>query len=137
MKATVNGIDINYEIHGKEGAPWLVMSHSLACSVRMWDPQIAAFKDRFRMLVHDMRGHGATTAPRGAYTLEQMAEDVVGLAAHAGIKKFHFMGLSIGGMIGQMLALNHAALLDKVVLADTGHAQSPEMIKQWDERIAI
>jgi 3-oxoadipate enol-lactonase len=137
MKASVNGIDINYEIHGKEGAPWLIMSHSLACSVRMWDPQLAAFKDRFHMVAHDMRGHGATSAPEGAYTLEQLAEDVVGLAGHLGIKKFHFMGLSIGGMIGQILADKHAALLDKVVLADTGHAQSPEMVKQWDERIAI
>ena len=44
MKAKVNGIEINYEIHGAEGAPWLVLSHSLACSVRMWDPQIEAFK---------------------------------------------------------------------------------------------
>ena len=54
--ASINGIRINYEIHGKEGAPWTVWSHSLACSVRMWDPQIAAFKDKYRMLVYDMRG---------------------------------------------------------------------------------
>ena len=47
MKAKVNGIEVNYEIHGKEGAPWLTFSHSLACSLRMWDPQLAAFKDRF------------------------------------------------------------------------------------------
>ena len=44
MKAKVNGIEIYYELHGKEGAPWLVLSHSLACSLRMWDPQIEAFK---------------------------------------------------------------------------------------------
>jgi 3-oxoadipate enol-lactonase len=136
MKASVNGIDINYEIHGREGAPWLTFSHSLACSVRMWDPQIEAFKDRYRVLVHDMRGHGASSAPAGPYSLEQLANDVVGLLQHLGIKRTHFIGLSIGGMIGQIIADKHAALVDKVVLADTGHAQSPEMQKQWDERIA-
>jgi 3-oxoadipate enol-lactonase len=137
MKASVNGIDINYELHGKEGMPWLIMNHSLACSVRMWDPQIAAFKDRFRIVVHDMRGHGATSAPKGAYTLEQLADDVAGLAKHLGIQKAHYVGLSIGGMIGQILCLHHASLLDKVVLCDTGHVQGPEMIKQWEERIKI
>ena len=61
MKTKANGIDINYELHGKEGAPWLVLSHSLACSVRMWDPQIAALKDRYRILAYDTRGHGGTS----------------------------------------------------------------------------
>jgi 3-oxoadipate enol-lactonase len=136
MKASVNGIDINYEIHGKEGAPWITFGHSLACSVRMWDPQIAAFKDRYRLLVHDMRGHGASSAPAGPYSLEQMAADVAGLLKHLGIQKTHFVGLSIGGMIGQILADKHAALLERVVLADTGHTQTPELIKQWEERIA-
>jgi len=66
MKAKVNGIEVNYEIHGKEGAPWLTFSHSLACSLRMWEPQVAAFQDRFRILLYDTRGHGATEAPKGA-----------------------------------------------------------------------
>ena len=65
MKAKVNGIEIYYELHGKEGAPWLVLSHSLACSLRMWDPQIEAFKASHRILAYDMRGHGQTSAPAG------------------------------------------------------------------------
>jgi 3-oxoadipate enol-lactonase len=63
MKAKANGIDVYYEIHGKEGAPWLTLSHSLACSVRMWDEQIASFKDRYRILAYDTRGHGQSSAP--------------------------------------------------------------------------
>jgi 3-oxoadipate enol-lactonase len=66
MKTRANGISVNYELHGKEGAPWLVLSHSLACSVRMWDEQVAAFKDRYRILAYDTRGHGGTDAPAGA-----------------------------------------------------------------------
>ena len=98
MKASVNGIEINYEVSGKEGAPWLVLSHSLACTVRMWDPTVAAFQDRFRILNYDMRGHGATSAPQGAYTLDMLADDVLGLMKHLKIEKAAYCGLSIGGM---------------------------------------
>jgi 3-oxoadipate enol-lactonase len=137
VKATVNGIDVSYEIHGKEGAPWVVFNHSLACSKRMWDPQIERLGGRFRMLVHDMRGHGESSAPAGPYTLELLASDVVALMRHLGIRRAHFVGLSIGGMIGQVLADRHAELFERVVLADTSHTQTPETLKQWDERIRI
>jgi 3-oxoadipate enol-lactonase len=135
MKAKVNGIETNYEMHGKEGAPWLTFSHSLACSLRMWDGQIDAFKDRFRILAYDTRGHGASEAPKGPYTLDMLAEDLRQLLEHLKIRKTSFVGLSMGGMIGQTLVLKNPELFDRVVLADTGHAQTPETIKQWDERI--
>jgi 3-oxoadipate enol-lactonase len=137
MKANVNGIEINYEVSGKEGAPWLVLSHSLACSVRMWDPQVAAFKDRFRILNYDMRGHGATSAPQGAYSLDMLADDVLGLMKSLKIEKAIYCGLSIGGMIGQTLALKQPGSFSRMVLADTTHTQPPEALKQWEERIAI
>jgi 3-oxoadipate enol-lactonase len=137
MKAKLNGSEISYEIHGKEGAPWLVLSHSLACSARMWDPQVEAFKDRYRILAYDMRGHGASAAPQGPYTLDMLAEDVIALMRHAGIERATFIGLSIGGMIGQTLALKQTALFERMVLADTGHAQNAEALAQWEERIRI
>ena len=137
MKAKVNGTELYYEITGKEGAPWLVLSHSLACTVRMWDPQVAAFKDRYRILNYDMRGHGQSAAPQGPYTLDMLAHDVLGLMKELKIERAAYMGLSIGGMIGQTLALRQTKLFDKMVLADTSHAQPPEAIKQWEERIKI
>ncbi len=137
MKATVNGIEMNYEIHGREGAPWLVLSHSLACTVRMWDPQIAAFKDRYRILAYDMRGHGKSAAPSGPYTLEQLADDVLELLKILKIQKAQFCGLSIGGMIGQTLALRQPGPFDRMVLADTTHTQNADAIKQWEERIRV
>jgi 3-oxoadipate enol-lactonase len=76
MKKQTNGIDTYYEVHGKEGLPWLVLSHSLACTARMWDEQIAAFKDHYRILAYDTRGHGQTEAPAALYTLEQLADDL-------------------------------------------------------------
>ena len=135
--AKVNGTEINYEIHGKQGSSWLILSHSLACSVRMWDPQVAALKDRYCILNYDMRGHGKSAAPQGPYTLDMLADDVLGLMKELGIKRATYMGLSIGGMIGQTLALKRPELFDKMVLADTGHAQPPEAIKQWEERIRV
>jgi 3-oxoadipate enol-lactonase len=135
MKAKVNGIETNYEIHGKEGAPWLTFSHSLACTLRMWEPQVAEFQDRFRILLYDTRGHGASEAPKGPYTLDMLAEDLKQLLEHLDIEKTHYVGLSMGGMIGQTLVLKQPDVFDRVVLADTGHAQTPETRKQWEERV--
>ena len=135
MKAKVNGIDVYYEIHGKEGAPWLTLSHSLACSVRMWDEQIASFKDRYRILAYDTRGHGQTSAPRGAYTLEQMADDLKGLLEQLKISKTHYCGLSMGGMIGQTFALKYPGILQTLVLADTSSRIPPESGPVWADRI--
>jgi 3-oxoadipate enol-lactonase len=137
MKAKVNGIEINYEISGKEGAPWLVLSHSLACSVRMWDPTIEAFKDSYRILNYDMRGHGATSAPKVPYTLDMLADDVLSLLDFLKIKKAAYCGLSIGGMIGQTIALRKEGPFERMVLADTTHTQPPEALKQWEDRIRI
>ena len=97
MKTKVNGIEVNYEIHGSEGAPWLTFSHSLACSLRMWEPQVAAFKDRFRILLYDTRGHGGSEAPKGPYTLDMLAEDLRQLLAELKIKRTHYCGLSMAG----------------------------------------
>ena len=137
MKAKANGNDVYYEIHGKEGAPWLTLSHSLACSVRMWDEQIASFKDRYRILAYDTRGHGQTSAPTGDYTLEQLADDLKGLLDHLKISKTHYCGLSMGGMIGQTFALKYPGILQTLVLADTSSRIPPEVGPVWEERITV
>jgi len=137
MKAKVNGSELYYEVSGKEGAPWLVLSHSLACTVRMWDPTVAAFKERYRILNYDMRGHGQSAAPKGPYTLDMLADDALGLMQELKIERCKFIGLSIGGMIGQHLALKEPKRFERMVLADTGHMQPAEAIKQWEDRIRI
>jgi 3-oxoadipate enol-lactonase len=135
MKAKTNGIETHYEIHGREGAEWLVFSHSLACSARMWEPQIAAFRDRYRILAYDTRGHGASDAPPGPYTLELLADDLAALLEHLDIRNAHFCGLSMGGMIGQTFALRHPGRLRTLVLADTTSRYPPEAAVLWAERI--
>jgi len=135
MKANVNGIEMYYEIHGKEGAPWLTLSHSLACTVRMWDDQIASFKDRYRILAFDTRGHGASSAPAGAYTLEGLADDVRELLRHLAIERTHFVGLSMGGMIGQTFALKYPGMFTSLTLADTTSRYPAEAAPVWADRI--
>ena len=137
MKTRINGIEANYELHGREGAPWLVLSHSLACSVRMWDPQIAALKDRYRILACDTRGHGGSEAPKGAYTLELLADDLKALIDHVGAKNPHYCGLSMGGMIGQTFALKYPGVFRTLMLADTTSRYPAEAWPLWQDRIKI
>ncbi|MBM3393758.1 MAG: alpha/beta fold hydrolase [Betaproteobacteria bacterium] len=133
MKINTNGIQIHYVVEGK--GPWLVFSHSLACSVDMWAGQVAAFKDRYTCLCFDTRGHGGSAVPAGGYTLDQMADDVHGLLTGLGVTQPHFVGLSMGGMIGMTYALKYPSVLRSLVLCDTS-SRFPLGVKPlWEDRI--
>jgi 3-oxoadipate enol-lactonase len=119
MKTEANGIYINYELSGNDGAPVVMLSHSLASSMVMWSPQLGSLEPHFKVLRYDMRGHGGSDVPDGAYTLEQLVEDAVALLDSLSIDTVHFVGLSIGGMIGQGLALDHGDRLKSLTLCDT------------------
>lgn len=131
----VNDIDVAYSLEGPEGAPVLTFSHSLCADHRMWDAQIPAFTKRFRVLRLDTRGHGATSAPAGPYSFDMLAGDVVGLLDALGIARTHFVGLSLGGMVGQNLALRYPDRVDRLVLCAT--AASTPQPESWDTRIKI
>jgi 3-oxoadipate enol-lactonase len=137
MKINANGIDVNYELTGREGAPVVMLSHSLASSMVMWNPQLDALEPHFKVLRYDMRGHGRSAAPDGAYTLEMLAEDVVALLDALDIDAVHFVGLSIGGMIGQGFALSHADRLESLVLCDTSAVMPAEAQPILQQRIAL
>ena len=136
MKINANGIDINYELTGREAAPVVMLSHSLASSMVMWNPQLASLEPHFKVLRYDMRGHGGSTAPDGAYTLELLADDAVALLDALRIDTVHFVGLSIGGMIGQGIALNHADRLKSLTLCDTSAVMPDEAQPTLKARIA-
>ena len=132
-----NGIDMNYELTGPADAPVVTLSSSLATSLGMWQAQARALSDAgYRVLRYDTRGHGATDVPPGPYSLDLLAEDVRALLLALRIERTHFVGISMGGMIGQTLALHHPALLAGLVLCDTAAAMPPETGPIWDERIA-
>ncbi len=135
MFIKANGIRMNYELSGKKGAAVVVFSHSLGSSLEMWHPQIAILEPQYQVLRYDMRGHGKTDVSTSPYSLELLAEDVVGLLDALGIEKAHFVGLSIGGMIGQCLGLNHGNRLRSLVLCDTRSRAPREGDQAVQERI--
>jgi 3-oxoadipate enol-lactonase len=137
MKVKANGIHFNCQIDGREGAPWLAFSNSLATNLTMWDEQAAALGGHFRILRYDQRGHGGTDAPSGAYSFDTLIADVIALFDALEIKRAHFVGLSMGGMTAVGLAQKHASRLDRVIPCDCGGASTPQSAQQWAERIAL
>jgi len=137
MKTKANGITINYQIDGAEGAPWLVFSNSLATSLAMWDEQAAALKDSFRVLRYDQRGHGETDAPSGRYPFDTLLADALGLLDALSIEKAHFAGLSMGGATALGLAERHPERFDRIIVCDSPCQSTPASSQQWEERIAI
>jgi 3-oxoadipate enol-lactonase len=135
-RVSVNGVSIHYRLEGQPGRPVVTLSHSLATSLEMWRPQVAALAEHFQVLRYDMRGHGASEAPDGPYSIEMLAEDVKGLWDALGIERSYFAGLSVGGKIGLMLALNHPERVGGLVLCNTTSRIPPDGRLIWDVRIA-
>ena len=135
MRVQAGDIQINYEISGKDNGPVVMMSHALGSSSIMWEPQLTALEGRYRLLRFDTRGHGLSDVPEGAYTLDQLAGDALSILDTLGIDKVHFVGLSMGGMIGQCLALSNADRLISLTLCDTAAVIPDEAQPTWQERI--
>jgi 3-oxoadipate enol-lactonase len=135
MKVRANGIETHYTLDGPANAPVVTLSHSLATDISMWEPQLAALRARYRVLNYDTRGHGATEVTQGAYTLDQLAEDARALLQALGIARTHWCGLSMGGMIGQTLALKHPELFASLSLCDTSSRIPAEARPLWADRI--
>lgn len=133
MKISANGIDIHYAIEGE--GPWLTLSHSLACDLRMWDEEAKRLSGRYKVLRYDTRGHGKSSAPAGAYTLELLADDLHALLQALGVQSTHFVGLSMGGMIGQTFALKYPGIFRSLALCDTASRYPAEAAGPWVERI--
>ena len=132
---TLRGVRFNYQLDGAANGVPLVLSNSLASNVDMWAAQMPALiAGGWRVLRYDNRGHGHTEAVPGPYTIEMMSDDVVGLMDAVGFTTAHYCGLSLGGMIGQMTAVRHAARLRSLTLCDTAAYMGPQNL--WHERIA-
>ena len=123
-----------YRVDGPPEAPTVVFSNSLMCDLHMWDAQAAALAGRFRVLRYDTRGHGGSSIPESPITMDALARDVVALLDGIGSGPVHFVGLSLGGMIGQRLASIAPERLKTLTLCDTATRVLPPEV--WDERIA-
>src|SRR5262249_49798347 len=122
--------NLHYELRGPADAPVVVFSNSIGASLEMWDAQVAAFTGRYRCLRYDTRGHGASEAVDRPAHVDDFADDVAGLLDALGIAKAHFVGLSLGGMVGQAFALRHADRLDRMVLIATSAKMDPVFYRE-------
>jgi len=129
-----NGIDIHYRTDGADGS-WVLLAHALGVDHQLWDSIAQRLASRHRVLRYDARGHGKTSAPHGAYTLFQLADDAAGLLDALSIEQAHFVGLSMGGMVGQILGVRHAHRLLSLTLCDTVCYTPVSAHAMWDERI--
>ncbi len=128
-----NHAQIHYALEGAAGRTLLVLSNSLGTDFSMWDPQIPELTKAFRVLRYDTRGHGKSSVTPGTYSIEQLAKDVLDLANALKFDRFHFCGLSMGGMIGMWLAANAPERLNKLVLSST--AAKIGTLETWNSRI--
>lgn len=136
MRVTVNGIDLACQVDGPDDGPVIILAHTLATSRAMWWGQIPHLARRYRVISFDMRGHGESAAPDYPYSLEMLSEDVIGvLDSLGGERPAIFLGISIGGMIGQALALRHADRFRAIILSSTISRTPPEARAMWEQRI--
>ncbi len=134
MRLALPDLTMHLRADGPQDATPLILLHSLGTDHRVWQPQAEALAVRFRVLRPDLRGHGATDAPLGPYTIKGMARDVLDALDALGVDKLAVAGLSIGGMIAQSLAAQAPERITALVLVDTAMAIPPATL--WRERAA-
>ena len=138
MLLPLQGRNIAYDLIGPDTAPVVCMTHSLASDGGMWAEQMPPLLAAgFRVLRIDMRGHGGSGPVQGPYTMSQLAADVVAVLDVLSIPKVHYIGLSIGGMIGQALAIEHGGRMLSAMWCDTMPATPPGGDQIWAERMKV
>ena len=135
IHTTDDGCRLDYVVSGPDDAPALVLSNSLGSDRGMWDPQAGELARRFRVLRYDTRGHGASDAPVGDYTLSRLARDLLSLMDHSGISRAHVAGVSLGGLTAVWLGVHAADRVDRLVLANT--AARIGSVPMWTERMRL
>src|SRR5664279_5428418 len=114
-----DGCLLNVSVEGRDGGPTLMLSNSLGCTLQMWEPQMKALTQLFRVIRYDRRGHGKSGVPPGPYSMERFGRDVLAILDDLNIKKVHWCGLSMGGMVGQWLGANAPDRFDRIILSNT------------------
>ncbi|ENV69703.1 3-oxoadipate enol-lactonase [Acinetobacter towneri] len=132
---TSNDAQINYQTFGDAAKPALIFSNSLGTNFKMWQAQIDFFQQDFFVICYDTRGHGASSAPQGPYSIDQLGQDVVNLLDHLNIEKAAFCGISMGGLTGQWLAIHRPERFNQVVVCNTAAKIGQE--QAWNDRAAL
>jgi 3-oxoadipate enol-lactonase len=122
----MSGVAVSYSVAGAGDAPVVVLSNSLGAARGMWDPQVPALAERYRVVTYDTRGHGDSPAPAGPYTLDDLVDDLVALLDEVGAQRAHVAGLSLGGMTAMRLAVREPERVDRLALLCTSAKPDPQ-----------
>jgi len=133
----IGDLTVRCRIDGPDAAPWLVFSNSLMTDLTLWDDQVAALCDRFRILRYDQRGHGETDVPARPADFDGLAQDLAMLLDRVAIDRAIVVGVSMGAVTALRLAALHPKRVRGLVLSDGNAATAPGGAVAWDERIAI
>jgi 3-carboxy-cis,cis-muconate cycloisomerase len=132
-EVSLAGVRLHYQWSGAPDKPVLVLSNSLGADMSMWDEQVPSFSEHFRLLRYDVRGHGRSSSPPGPYSIELLSRDLLAMLDALGVEAFCFCGLSMGGLIGQWIAIHAAPRIRRLVLCNTGAKIGNGEI--WNSRI--
>lgn len=130
----MSAVSVHHVVSGRSDGPVVVLSNSLGATHRMWDANLAALEERFRVVRYDTRGHGESPVPDGPYSIDDLADDVIALLDELGVERAHFIGLSLGGMTGMRLAARNPERIDRFVALCTGPHLEPS--SAWHDRAA-
>ena len=122
----MSAVAVSYTVDGAVDAPVVVLSNSLGATRGMWDPQVPALAERYRVVTYDTRGHGESPAPAGPYTVDDLTDDLVALLDEVGAERAHVAGLSLGGMTAMRLAVREPHRVDRLALLCTSAKPDPE-----------
>jgi len=137
MQASINGFRMNYQVDGPDTASTVVLHHPLATNLTIWDELTATLTPRYRVVRFDARGHGQSEATKAPYDFRTLSADVLGLMDHLKIARAHFLGLSMGGMVGQHLGLDQPQRFSSLILSSTSSRIPAEAQPLWDERVKV
>jgi 3-oxoadipate enol-lactonase len=132
----MSAVDLAHSDSGGDGHP-VLLAHAIGCDRHMWDGLVPALAAEHRVVAIDARGHGKSALPERPWSLEDMADDAARLLDRLGIARAHWVGLSMGGMVGQAFALRHPGRLDRLVLANTTSSYGADGRAIWDNRIRM
>ena len=130
----MTAVDVHAVVEGPEDAPVVVLAGSLGSTLEMWDPQVPALAERFRVVRYDARGHGRSPVPPGPYSIDDLVDDAVALLDRLGVERASFVGLSLGGMTGMRLAAREPHRVDRLAVLCTAALLGPAA--GWEERAA-
>ena len=124
------GNRLHFAWSGQEAGPVLVLSHSLGSDLSLWEENLSAWEEEFRILRYDHRGHGKSETPEGDWKIEDFGSDLVRLLDHLEVEEVLFCGVSLGGMVGLWVAENHPSRISRLVVANTSaYTEDPRLLE--------